>query len=210
MTKAAKGRLAEVTGKDVAIEPEQHYDDWAESYDNDLLQEYGYRAHRIAVNAFSKAGIDKAAHIMDVGCGTGLVGKELAARGYTEMDGVDISSQMLAEAGQLGLYRTLTHIDVEGSAHRPEPVYDAVLSVGTFGIGHMGPESMRTVSAYAKPGGLVVLFMNAEPFVDMDFQSWIDRLVADGDWQLLSVEDHNYMDALTRPGKLIVARSLRT
>jgi len=208
MSKKAKGRLADVTGKDVAIEPEQHYDGWAESYDSDLLQEYGYCAHRIAVRAFAALLTDKDASIMDIGCGTGLVGKELVTSGFAVMDGVDISSRMLAEAKQLGIYRNLIHLDVEGDNSEPQSIYDAVLSVGTFGIGHMGPESMRTVSAYAKPGGLVVLFMNAEPFIDMNFQAEIDKLVADGVWQLHLIEDHNYMDALSRPGKLIVANSL--
>lgn len=73
-------------------------------------------------------------------------------------------------------------------------------------MGHMGPTAMGKVSAHAKPGGLVVLFMNAEPFIDMDFQSEIDSLCCSGVWELKSIEDHNYMDALERPGKLIVAR----
>ena len=41
MTKKAEGKLAQVTGKDVSIDPASHYDDWAESYNHDLLSEYG-------------------------------------------------------------------------------------------------------------------------------------------------------------------------
>ena len=66
---------------------------------------------------------------------------------------------------------------------------------------------MGAIAAHAKAGGLVVLFMNSEPFYDMNFQAEIDRLYADGVWQVQTIEDHNYMDALERPGKLIIARS---
>jgi len=207
VSKIPKGRLADVTGKDVTIKPEQHYDDWAESYDSDLLNEYGYCAHIIAVRAFAEHMKNKTASIMDVGCGTGLVGQELNAAGFTVIDGVDISSNMLEQANQSGVYRKLIHLDVEANNTAPLPHYDGVLSVGTFGQGHMGPEAMQSVSAYAKPGGLVVLFINAEPFIDMDFQSEIDQLASAGVWTLKAVEDHNYMDALTRPGKLIVANT---
>ncbi|OED35244.1 hypothetical protein AB833_31110 [Chromatiales bacterium (ex Bugula neritina AB1)] len=205
MRKAPTGRLAEVTGKDVNITPEAHYDDWADSYDTDLLQEYGYCAHRIAVNALSERLPDTNATIMDVGCGTGLVGVELAALGYTVIDGLDISARMLAEASKLSIYRQLTRVNAETDENTAQTSYDAVISVGTFGVGHMGPKGMSKVGIHAKDGGLILLFMNAEPFVDLDFQSEIDKLSADNFWTLETIEDHNYMDALDRPGKLIIA-----
>ena len=40
MTKA-KGKLAQVTGSNVQIDPEEHYDSWAENYDKELLGQYG-------------------------------------------------------------------------------------------------------------------------------------------------------------------------
>lgn len=201
------GRLADVSGKDVSISPETHYDDWAITYDNDLLDNYGYCAHKIAVAAFSSQATDKSISIMDVGCGTGLVGVELRSLGYTAIDGLDVSSKMLAEAKKLGIYRKLIHLDAVAADRLVQPAYDAVISVGTFGRGHMGPEGMGRVAAYAKPAAPVVLFMNAEPFTDMNFQAEIDRLIAKRVWQVESIEDHNYMDALERPGKLIVARA---
>ena len=115
---------------------------------------------------------------------------------------------MLAEAKKLGLYQNLIHLNAEKSDQPAQSNYDAAISVGTFGAGHMGPAGMEKVAAYAKHGGLIILFMNAEPFIDMNFQAEIDRLVTAGVWQIVRIEDHNYMDALERPGKLIVARRI--
>ena len=207
MSVTPKGRLADVTGKNVSITPEAHYDDWAKTYDADLLDEYGYCAHRIGVQALAASMTDTNARIIDVGCGTGLVGKELRDRGYRNIDGLDVSSKMLQQAEKLGIYQQLIHLNAEKESEKSARIYDAAISIGTFGMGHMGPTGMSKVSAHARPGGLIVLFMNAEPFVDMNFQAEVDRLIDDSFWQVLAIEDHNYMDALERPGKLIVART---
>lgn len=207
MAKAPQGRLADVTGKNVTITPEEHYDSWAKTYDSDLLNEYGYCAHRIAANALATAATDTAISVMDVGCGTGLVGVELQALGFATVDGLDVSAKMLKEAEKLQIYQRLIHVDAESNDAPKVESCDAVISVGTFGMGHMGPTAMGKVSAYAKPGGLIVLFMNAEPYIDMNFQQEIDNLCNAGLWKLQAIEDHNYMDALERPGKLIIART---
>ncbi len=206
MPKAPKGKLADVSGKDVSIDPAEHYDAWADSYDRDLLEEYGYRAHRIAAKALSEQLADTAARIIDVGCGTGLVGLELAKLGYDRLEGVDISEGMLAEAAKTGVYRALIRQDTEKDPAPEQGAYDAVISVGSFGLGHLGPEAFPNLVALARPGAPVVIFMNAEPYVDQDYARNVGDLERDGIWAVTRIEDHNYMDALERPGKLILAR----
>lgn len=205
MQKAPQGRLADVSGKDVSIDPAEHYDAWAASYDRDLVEEYGYRAHRIAVEAFAELQPDTAARIIDVGCGTGLVGLELAKRGYGHLDGVDISDGMLAEAAKTGFYRELIRQDAEKAPAPEQDAYDAVISVGSFGIGHLGPEAIARLIALARPGAPIVIFMNAEPYVDQDYTRHVRELERGVAWTIARIEDHNYMDALVRPGKLILA-----
>jgi len=206
VSKEASGKLADVTGKDVAIDPSEHYDGWATTYDRDLLEEYGYSAPRIAAEALASVLPDRAGLILDVGCGTGLVAKELASKGFNRIEGVDVSQGMLAEAEKTGLYARLILADAEADGPGMPDHYDAVISVGSFGLGHMGPEAMAGLASAAKPGGAVVIFMNAEPFADQDYMATIRSMEADGLWKVEAITDHNYMDALDRPGKLILAR----
>lgn len=205
MSGTAKGRLADVTGKAVSIDPAEHYDGWAPSYDRDLLDEYGYSAPRIAADALAGILPDRNALILDVGCGTGLVGKALADHGFSRFVGVDVSAGMLAEAEKTGLYERLVCVDAEAEGPGETGASDAVISVGSFGLGHLGPEALTGLARCAKSGGPVVIFMNAEPFEDQDYAATISAMERDGVWRVASITGHNYMDALNRPGKLIVA-----
>ena len=200
------GRLAAVSGKNVSIDPAQHYDAWADEYEADLLGNYRYCAHTIAVDALADAVPDRGAAIIDIGCGTGLVGAALQGHGFTRIDGVDISSGMLAKARARGIYRTLFQQNAEEAPAAPVGHYDAVISVGSFGIGHLGPEAMPRLVDYARPGAPIVIFMNAEPFIDEDYAGHIARMEREAVWAAIRIEDHNYMAALDRPGKLILAR----
>jgi len=49
----------------------------------------------------------KDVQIMDLGCGTGLVGKYLAGAGFKDIVGLDISPNMLEEASNKGVYKEL-------------------------------------------------------------------------------------------------------
>lgn len=202
---APTGRLAQVTGKDVSIDPRTHYDAWADSYEGDLLDTYGYSAHRIAARALTDF-VEPSAPVIDVGCGTGLVGAELAEAGFKTLDGVDVSGRMLDLARERGIYRQLFLRDVEGASALPDRAYGGVICAGAFGAGHLGPQALPRLAGLAAPGGMIVIFMNAEPFHEDDYDNHLSRLERAAVWHVHRVESHNYMDALERPGKLIVAQ----
>ena len=59
------------------------YASWAEHYDTDLIDAYGYMAPTDAVAGMMTLGLPSDAHILDAGCGTGQAGALLAAAGFT-------------------------------------------------------------------------------------------------------------------------------
>ena len=204
--KQPEGKLAQVTGNQVHIDPELYYDDWADSYDKELLEEYGYCAHEIGAKALAETQIPFDSPILDVGCGTGLAGVELSRFGYTKIDGLDVSAGMLERARNQGTYRQLfqKRIGVDNLSELPS--YKGILCVGSFGLGHMEQEDIIRLIDLAAANASIVIFMNAEPFHAQNYEATIEHLSLDGLWRVEAIEDHNYMSELERPGKLIVGR----
>ena len=50
-------------------------------------------------------GFKKDISVLDLGCGSGLVGEQLHKRGYQNIDGLDLSEEFLEEAQKKGVYR---------------------------------------------------------------------------------------------------------
>ncbi len=93
------------------------YAAWADSYDADLIDAYGYMAPADAVAALiapnlSGGALARDARILDAGCGTGQAGALLAAAGYGHVDGADLSPEMRAVAARRGVYRALYELDM--------------------------------------------------------------------------------------------------
>ena len=76
-----------------------HYDSIASNYDA-IYKRLGYpdpkKVAQMAEIHVMARGLDKTTvRVLDLGCGTGLVGKELATRGFKNIVGLDISSAMM-------------------------------------------------------------------------------------------------------------------
>ena len=83
-----------------AYEIEEHevkdfYAEWASTYDSELVDGKGYALPDRCAAAFVHHVQEKAAPIIDLGCGTALLGSRLATAGFTTIDGVDYSPEML-------------------------------------------------------------------------------------------------------------------
>jgi SAM-dependent methyltransferase len=63
--------------------------------------------------------------VADLGCGTGRTGAWLTQRGVAEIDGVDLTPEMLTVAGSKGVYRRLLEADVRATG-LDASAYDAI------------------------------------------------------------------------------------
>ncbi len=207
--KKPSGALATVSSQDGYVDPKRVYDNWSAVYDADLIDEYGYVAPQIAADEFVERVHDRAATIIDLGCGTGLAGRELRRRGYYRVDGADISTGMLAQARSHGVYRQLFAADLTKRTSIPDGAYDAVISVGAFGNGHLKAAALPDFIRLVKPGGFLVIYLNARPFLAEDYARDLHALELAGQWRMEKVEASNYMETLDRPGRLMVARRTR-
>jgi len=154
------------------------YAAWADSYDHDFARAMDYRLPRLVAQAFLAAGGTgpEGGAVLDVGAGTGLLGLALRGEGFEgPVDGLDLSPEMLALAGRLGLYRELLNADVT----RPLELaggYGGLVSSGTFTHGHVGPSALPGLLALLRPGALVAISVNAGVWAEQGFAAALDAL----------------------------------
>jgi len=170
------------------------YAEWAPSYDADLVAEMGYRAYVTAADLLIAHEKDIEAPILDAGCGTGLVGAYLANAGYSQIDGLDYSADMLAEARRKGVYANLLQGDLTGTLQIPNDRYGAVISVGTFTLGHVGPQALEELIRVTKPGGHICFTVRSEAWLQHDYPTTVNELVRQGSWQAIESRETDYIE----------------
>ena len=155
------------------------YRNWASTYDTDfaLRNRYVY-PKSIATICASLVDTTSPLTILDIGCGTGIVGTCTAELITTStIDGVDISPEMLQiastklRADTKPVYNRLFEVDLTTPISFSNVKYDIAISAGTFTHGHLGPDALINVMSALRPGGLMVVGINKEHFGTKGFQS---------------------------------------
>lgn len=203
MQDAGSGPLKKVTLLQAGESSEAIYDEWARSYETDLLDDFGYVSPTTAARALAAAASGTTRPVLDVGCGTGLVGAALHGLGFTRIDGVDYSAGMLEQARAKGCYRSLVHADLTAPLDIDSSTYAAMICVGVMGAGHLVPEHFAALFRTVEPGGPIVLYGNATPY---DEDGYAQRFAAIDDWVIERTEVSNYMTSITRRGVMVVGR----
>jgi predicted TPR repeat methyltransferase len=147
------------------------YDDWAGQYDDDLTAQ-GYATPARCAATLKRSGLPATAPILDMGCGTGLSGRALAAEGFSAIDGADVSAGMMDEARKSGIYGQL--IDLS-KATPPKGHYAAVVAAGVISAGAAPPAVFDQCLDLLGPGGLFCLSFNDHT---LDNPAYTDRLSA--------------------------------
>ena len=168
------------------------YRDWAKKYDYDNDHVLGTVSQPKSVNLLSTRLKDKTAKIIDVGCGTGLVGEKLKAKDFIYFDGIDISEDMLSIAKSRG-YRNL----FLGSLNKQLPVfddaYDAAMCIGVFTHGHVSSDRFNELCRIVKPGGYVCFTINEGVFEEYGFKEMIAEFQLNKVWEVISLYKDDYM-----------------
>jgi ubiquinone/menaquinone biosynthesis C-methylase UbiE len=180
------------------------YQKWASLYDKDNDDELGTVSQPNSVQIFERYVKDKTTYIIDVGCGTGLVGLQLNKLGYKNFDGVDISKEMIDIAIDRGYGSLLL-----GNLNETLPVesnkYEAALCVGVFTHGHVGPNRLKELARIVKPGGVVCFTVNEDVYASFGFDDAIKSLELTGIWKVLELSKKDYMTKKNVKGLYCIA-----
>ena len=134
------------------------YDDWAASYEAEVGTN-GYATPGRCAEALARYTRDINAPVLDFGCGTGLSGLALRAAGFTTLDGVDLSADMLEHARDKGVYRNLTQIEAGADLVAPQD-YGAIAAIGVIGAGAAPISVFDQIMQGLRKDGLFVFSFN--------------------------------------------------
>ena len=170
LNKAYKARDAEST--------RTLYDDWAASYEAEI-DKNGYATPGRCADALRTVIDDASLPVLDFGCGTGLSGLALKLAGFKFIDGVDLSSGMLAQARDKEIYRELYQIEAgEPLAHAPGS-YAAIAAIGVIGAGAAPIATFDILMNGLAPGGMLVFSFNdhalEDPAHEAKLQDYLDH-----------------------------------
>jgi SAM-dependent methyltransferase len=105
------------------VDARSGYGAWAPTYEDTVEDEMDLALlERVTTVDWSAA-----ATVADLGCGTGRTGAWLGAHGAGAIDGVDVTPEMLAAAGERGVFRSLTEADATATG-LASGAYDLVTS----------------------------------------------------------------------------------
>ena len=138
----------------------KYYQRWTKEnkYDQDMV-DLDYVAPKEAVLLLKKYKLNNKCKILDAGCGTGLVGVELKKNGYSNIEGVDFSQNMLDQIPK-GIYQKIDKIDLNKPLKFKTDMFDAVMCVGTFTYGHVKPKALHELIRIINNGGLICFSIN--------------------------------------------------
>ncbi|CAK8683791.1 unnamed protein product [Clavelina lepadiformis] len=196
------------------------YETWAQHYDNDVLA-IGYGAPK-AITEEALIVCDEEAKkswkVLDLGSGTGMVGKELHDNGFRgPMTALDYSNAMLDKAMQLpGVFssKILHCFTPESSLPVSESTYDMVVCAGGFAPDTLVVNCIPDVFRVLKPGGYFINTMRTSDFMvtfKENFEMKIDDLIKAGIAERIAIKPYyQYQwDTDKMPGTMGVYRKAK-
>ncbi|MCI5130226.1 MAG: class I SAM-dependent methyltransferase [Candidatus Electrothrix sp. EH2] len=170
----------------------QYYQQWADRYDDDVSKEEYAGPDYIAdyFEAMQKKSDrgNRDIKILDAGCGSGLVGITLYRKEYRDIDGCDLSHEMVSLAEKTDCYQKVVGgVDLNDMSSFHDKEYDAVISCGVFTLGHVPPQALNELIRITKSGGLIVLSTRTSYYESSGFHEFCDSLE---EQKLLKILDH--------------------
>lgn len=151
--------IASLTGKNTERAPAKYvedvFDSYAGNFDNHLQQTLHYETpKKLQALISSHAPYAGKWEVLDLGCGTGLAGVEIAP--YAQrLVGVDLSSKMLEQAAARKLYQRLEQADLATMMQRESAAsYDVIVAADVFVYLGKLDEVVAEARRLLRPGGV--------------------------------------------------------
>jgi predicted TPR repeat methyltransferase len=148
----------------------QLFDTSAATFDRDVVSKLGYGIPGEIVKALlaAQGGLKPPWEVLDLGCGTGLVGVEISSRSR-RLAGVDLAPKMIDRARERGVYTELYCADLmEALAYENsrETHYDVVTAADVFIYVGQLDDVIPAIRRVLRPDGLFAFSAEASEVVE--------------------------------------------
>lgn len=138
----------------------EHYDELSSHYEQVYLRAGWHDPLKCAELAKDCLGDESVgAVVLDMGCGTGLVGQYLQERDFKNTVGIDASAGMLEKARAKGAYTELHELFLGSPETYPQEFhnrFDAVTASGILAEGHLDNKVFDEMLLSLKVGGYAI------------------------------------------------------
>ncbi|MFL2802548.1 MAG: tetratricopeptide repeat protein [Paracoccaceae bacterium] len=133
---SAKHMLAALTGETTTTAPRDYveglFDNYAVKFESALVESLEYQIPRLITEMIIKeSNLDLLGSIMDLGCGTGLLGAEIK-NFCAYLEGIDLSDKMLDKAREKDIYNKLIKDDIISFLSNKSLNFDYFISTDVF------------------------------------------------------------------------------
>ncbi len=180
------------------------YAGWAADYDRETIA-LGYCLPFVIAAWVARYVPEGAGPLLDAGCGTGLSGPYLAALGYRDLAGLDMSDEMLRLAASRGTYGVLRQAELGRTLPWPDDHFVGFLSTGVFTAGHAPASGLEDLVRITRPGGHAVFTVRDILLVDGGFRDVFRRLEDGGCWRPVEESEPFRAFVLAEPDVLVKA-----
>ena len=185
------------------------------------MEKLGYRVPELLRDALLRAGHSHFPHVLDLGCGTGLMGQAIRPHAG-QLSGVDLSAGMLRQARAKGIYDQLEKADIAAMPLVSQR-FDLILAADVFIYLGALEQVVGWAAAHLAQTGLLAFTLEAAGPDDPDFvlqpsrryahsREYVQRLLAQAGLAITNLEPtvlrHDRGQALA--GYLVIARGRTT
>lgn len=178
--------LQRVYGAESADELAAAYDEWAGTYDTDVMA-LGYLNPAVVSAMMTRHVAPGSGDVLDAGAGTGIIGEVLAALGYGPLVAIDLSDGMLAVARAKGVYDALHNMELGQPLDFADDRFAAIVGSGVFTLGHAPATAYDELVRITRPGGMIFVALSDKALNELGFADKQKALEAAGRWRVADV-----------------------
>ena len=183
------------------------YASWASTYDNEV-QKNGYVTPERVANALKDIVTNQSEFILDYGCGTGLSGFALQAVGFANIDGLDVSQEMVTLAEKKSIYKKLTVFDPSTKIPVQADQYKIITAIGVIGAGAAPLEVFDNLFSLLPPSGLFAFSFNDHTLSDPNYEGKVNQCLSSGQAIILHKSYGNHLPKANLKSNIYILKKL--